>query len=279
MKEAHKRAIAMFRFGVISELVGRRDVQRGERERIIGELSEKQWEIPQSGRSSIGRSTIKEWLKRYEESGRKLESLFPKERSDAGSSRSMDSETELALVNLKREHPRDSLPVILLKARDQRILPVDFKVSVQSIYRIFKRHGVDRLEPVRKDRRRFEVEFPNELWQSDCMHGPKVMVEGKLQKTYLFSIIDDHSRLIPHAQFYPRENIDSYQDCLIQGLQKRGLPRKLYVDNGPCFRSGRLKYACASLGIALIYASAYSPAGKGKQVMRTHHQFYPVSSR
>ena len=97
------------------------------------------------------------------------------------------------------------------------------------------------------------MEYPNELWQSDCMHGPKVLVDGKLRKSYLFAAIDDHSRLIPHAQFYLRENIDCYRDCLIHALEKRGLPRKLYVDQRPAFRSEKIRYACASLGIALVH--------------------------
>jgi putative transposase len=45
---------------------------------------------------------------------------------------------------------------------------------------------------------------------------------------------------------------------------KRGLPRKLYLDNGPAFRSKHLEYATASLGIALIHARPYKPQGKGK---------------
>jgi putative transposase len=98
-----------------------------------------------------------------------------------------------------------------------------------------------------------------------------VMVEGKLRKSYLFAIIDDHSRLISHAQFYLRENIDSFRDCLIQALQKRGLPRRLFVDNGAPFRSHRLKYACARLGIALLHTTPYSPESKGKieRIMKT----------
>jgi putative transposase len=34
------------------------------------------------------------------------------------------------------------------------------------------------------------------------MHGPKIDVDGKMRKTYLFAILDDHSRLITHGQFY-----------------------------------------------------------------------------
>lgn len=139
MDQEQKDQIALFRFGVISELIGRRDLRRGERESLIRDLSGRQWEIPGSGRTRVSRSTIREWLRRYEESGRKLESLVPKERGDMGISRSIDAETEMALVNLKREYPEASLPVILKKGRQQKILPADFRASHQSIYRIYKR--------------------------------------------------------------------------------------------------------------------------------------------
>jgi putative transposase len=92
-------------------------------------------------------------------------------------------------------------------------------------------------------------------------------------------MIDDHSRLIPHAQFYLAENLDSFRDCLLAALEKRGLPRKLYVDNGSVFRSHKLKYACARLGIALLHATPYTPEGKGKieRFFRTlRQQFLPL---
>ncbi len=112
--------------------------------------------------------------------------------------------------------------------------------------------------------RKFEVQMSNDLWQSDCMHGPQVIHEGKSRKSYLFAFIDDHSRLIPHGQFYLKENIESYLDCFWIALRKRGVPRKLYVDNGPSFRSHRLQIGCASLQIGLTYARPYRPQGKGK---------------
>jgi hypothetical protein len=85
-----------------------------------------------------------------------------------------------------------------------------------------------------------------------------------MRKTYLFAVIDDHSRLIAHAQFYLRENIECYRDCLIQALEKRGLPRKLYLDNGSAFRTHQLRYACARLGIALLHSEPGVPEGRGK---------------
>ena len=264
MTEEFKRRIALFRFGVIGELVGRKDLSWGERERAIKKLAERDWDIPGSGRSRLSRTTIYEWLHRYVHSGGSLESLFPKTRSDAGSSRSIEEETEAALVALKRELPEATLPTLLKVARKRMIIGPRFGVSKQSLYRLFARYGLNEPRPPEEDRKRFEVAYPNELWQSDCMHGPSVMVEGKSRPSFLFGVIDDHSRLIAHAQFYLRENIDSYQDCLLQAFSKRGLPRKLFVDNGPTFRSERLRYACAALGVMLIYASPYSAASKGK---------------
>ncbi|CAO0824197.1 hypothetical protein DFAR_490009 [Desulfarculales bacterium] len=52
------------------------------------------------------------------------------------------------------------------------------------------------------DRRRFEAELLNDIWQSDALHGLMLLVGDKRRKTYLFAFIDDMSRLIAHAEFY-----------------------------------------------------------------------------
>jgi transposase InsO family protein len=137
-------------------------------------------------------------------------------------------------------------------------------VSYATIYRIFKQHGVSESDHVYPDRRRFEAELPNDIWQSDCLHGPKVLHEGRMKKAYLFAFIDDMSRLIPHGEFYLTERIDCYIDALTKALAKRELPRKLYVDNGPAFSTQVLRHAMASLGIALIHSRPYQPEGRGK---------------
>jgi len=262
--DAQKREqIALFRFGVITPLVGRKGLGWGEREKILGQITATTWEIPGSGRTTVSRSTVLKWLSRYERSGRAVESLKPHERGDKGKGRVLDPESELSLVNLRRQLPEVSVPVLLKEARRRNILGYE-EVSIQSIYRIFKRHGLDRQSTSPEDRRRFETELPNDLWQSDCLHGPRVVDVGRLRKSYLFAFIDDHSRLIPHAQFYLSENTDSFRDCLLHALQTRGLPRKLYVDNGAVFRTHRLKYACARLGISLLHSTPYTPEGRGK---------------
>ncbi len=229
MEEDFRERVALFRFGVITPLV-RRALSRGEREQILRSISSAEWSIPGSERTHIGRSTVLKWLSRYRQSGERIESLKPGSRADKGSTRALDSETEAALVELKRTHTDVSLTVLIAMARERGIIGQKLPASRQSLYRLFTRHGLERSTPAAVDRRRFETELPNDLWQSDCMHGPRVEVAGERRKTYLFAVIDDHSRLIAHAEFYLRENIASLRDCLIRAMQKRGLPRKLYCD-------------------------------------------------
>ena len=119
MDQELSERIALFRFGVISRLIDRH-LSRGERERIITEIVEGTWQIPGSPRTTIGRSTVEKWLTQYRKSGANIESLKPQARSDKGSCRSIDSETEAALLELKRQFRDYSLPALLSMARTFR---------------------------------------------------------------------------------------------------------------------------------------------------------------
>ncbi|MCF7939584.1 MAG: DDE-type integrase/transposase/recombinase [Spirochaetales bacterium] len=264
MDREKREAIAAFRFGVIYPLLDIEKGERGRKEEVLREISEKRWNIPYSKRSYISRATVLLWLKKYEQSGKKIESLHPAARSDNGGCRIMEPESELAFINLRKQFPKVSMPVFVGLAKERGVLPPDFDASLQSLYRIVKRHGLGKSARGREDRRKFEVEMPGDLWQSDALHGPRVIHEGRLRKSYMFAILDDHSRLITHAEFYLQENTRCFLDCFKKALRKRGIPRKLYVDNGAAFRSHKLTYGCAALGIALSYAKPYRPQGKGK---------------
>ena len=136
------------------------------------------------------------------------------------------------------------------------------ELNLSTIYRFLHQHNLMKIHDHQpEDRRKFEAELPNDMWQSDVMHGPLIAVGNKMKKA---RPADDHSRLITHGEFYLSEGIGSYVDALEKALLRRGLPRKLYVDNGPAFRSLHLEHIAASLGIALIHSRPYKPQGKGK---------------
>jgi len=260
-----KMEVAVFRYSVISDLVGTRTLDRGEQERIIQEKCSRRWEIPFSEKTSIGRSSIIRWMNLYKKSSNNLKSLYPRSRNDKGKSRVLDEETSLGLILLKKEMPKATVPHLIKEMNERKLITPGINIKESTVYNFLSQQDFSSLNGTKPaDCRKFEAELPNDLWQSDVMHGPRVEVDGKMRKTYLIAIIDDHSRLIPHAQFYLSEALPSYLVGLKEAFLKRGLPRKLYVDNGPAFRSKHLEYITASLNIALIHAKPYYPQGKGK---------------
>jgi putative transposase len=266
MTEQEKQEVATFRFSIIHELVDKAHLKFGDQEKLIKDKCAREWDIPNSDRTSIGRSTILGWVSKYRESGNNLKSLFPKDRDDRGKSRAYDKDTCLGLIHLRKEKPGLSVPVFSKIAKERRILPPDTSEDLSTLYRFLNSHGLmDREPSPSADRRKFEAELPNDLWQSDVMHGPKLDVGGeRARKTYLIAFIDDHSRLITHGQFYISEALASFKIAFEEALLTRGLPRKLYVDNGAAYKSKQLQFTSASLGIALIHAKPYTPQGKGK---------------
>ncbi len=265
MDDDKRQQIATFRFGVIHDLVGHVELEPGEQERLIREKCANKWRIPFSEKTHISRGTILRWMKLYRESGGKLESLCIQDRSDQGKSRAMDQETSLALISLRKEFPGATVPFLIEEMGKRKLVSPGVTLSLTTVYRFLHRHDLMELtRPVPEDRRKFEAELPNDLWQVDCMHGPRVEHEAKRRKTYLIAFMDDHSRLVPHGEFFLSESVKSFLMALEGALLTRGLPRKIYSDNGPAFRSHHVEHVTASLGVALIHARPYKPQGKGK---------------
>ena len=265
MTENEKQRVAIFRFSVIHEFVGGAALSRRGKRRLMKQKCARKWDIPFSDRTRISRSAILRWIRIYKDSGERLESLYPKGRSDIGKSRAIDKETGLNLIHLRQEMPEATVPVLIRTMKKRSLLLPDKELKPTTVYRFL--HAQNLMKPPedqKQDRRKFEAELPNDIWQSDVMHGPMVSVAERQRKSYLIAFIDDHSRLIPYARFYLSERLTSFLDAFEKALLKRGLPRKLYVDNGAAYRSKHLEHITASLGIALIHARPYKPQGKGK---------------
>ena len=265
MKDNEREEVALFRFGVISDLVGATRLDHGEFGRLVQEKSGQRWNIPYSGRTRLSPSTIRRWVALYDKSGRQLHALRPATRCDIGASRQVDEDTVLALCRLRKAKPALPVSQLIDEMQDKGLVSPGYTLHLSTAYRILKRSGLSGRpgsDPV--DRRRFEAEFPNDIWQSDVMHGPQVLVDGKKRKSYLIAFLDDHSRMIPHGAFYLSENLASWLEAFRVALATRGLPRKLYVDNGAAFRSRHLEKVCACLGIALTHTPPYTPQGRGK---------------
>ena len=81
---------------------------------------------------------------------------------------------------------------------------------------------------------------------------------------FLFAFLDDHSRLVPHAQFYWNEQLPRMEDCFKRAILRYGRPLAVYVDQGSVYRAGQFNTVCAVLGIQRIPGTPYYPEGRGK---------------
>jgi transposase InsO family protein len=280
MDQEKKKQIAVFRFGVIADFVTGVKLHRGEKQRLLAHKCARKWTIPYSNRTFIGRSTIRDWIASYQNGGSRLEALYPRDRADRGKSRSIDDETAANLICVRNEMPKATVDTLIAAMTQRQLISPSTRLNATNVWRFLHQHGLmPESQAPAVDRRKYEAELPNDIWQSDVMHGPRVLVNERRRKAYLIAFIDDHSRLVPFGRFYLSENLAAFLDAFEKALVKRGLPRKLYVDNGSAFRSRQLEHVCASLAIALIHATAYQPQGKGKierffRTVRT--QFLPT---
>jgi transposase InsO family protein len=141
------------------------------------------------------------------------------------------------------------------------------EVTMPVVYRLFKLHDRKAKANEAPDIRRFEAPACNDLWEIDALHGPKCIVrDGESRHTVvakLFVVIDQRSRLVTNAAFYPDESAESLIDCLWNAFSMRGLPRKCLTDNGAAMRDLRIRLGCADLGVQLTYCKPYKPRGKG----------------
>jgi putative transposase len=261
----HRQAVALFRYGLIADLVRLEPGAKG-LYALIEQKAAGEYTIPGSTRTRVAAETIRDWLKRYRQGG--FEALLPKPRADRGHSQGLPPEMVDALLSIKEANPGLSVRLAIQEARASAPIPTALPLPPSTVHRLFVRHGLMQKPGAagpEQDRRRFAFAQAGQLWMSDVMHGPSVLVGDRTKrKTYLIAFIDDATRVIPYAAFALAENTAAFLPLLKQALLRRGLPQRLYVDNGAHYRSQHLALVCAKLGIALIHARPYRPQGKGK---------------
>ncbi len=263
MDETQREAVALFRYGVISDLVSR-ELAAGEKERLLLEIAAKEWSVPGSGNRHIGRSTARDWMRQYQALG--FDGLKPAARRDHGSSRALSETVQDLLVQLHRERPEASIASLIKAVQISGQVDPKLRLATSTVYRFLAPYRKKVEAKTSPDARAFTYPHSGDLWMSDLMYGPRLQVAGRRagKKSYLYAFLDDATRMVPYAAFYELENAACFQEALKQALLRRGVPRKLYCDNGATFRTKHLQIICATLNIALIHTRPYQPRGRGK---------------
>ena len=192
------------------------------------------WAIPGSRRTRVGETTIRDWIRRYEEQG--FEGLLPKYRRDRAKPRRMPPEAIEAVLSIKGETPELSVRQVIKRARASGEIPADVPLPPSTLHRLFTREGLMVREQAgaAQDLRRFEFPFAGDCWQSDSMHGPAARDEnGRMRKTYLLVTLDDATRVVPYASFGFSENAAAFMLVFREAVFRRGIPDACMSTRGP----------------------------------------------
>jgi putative transposase len=276
---------ARFRFSVVGSLLSSPPA-RGALRAAIRSLAEKTWSHPVTGRDvSVAAGTIARWyytaLRQRDDP---VGALRRAVRKDCGKI-SLAATLAEQLVLQYRDHPDwsyqlhyDNL-VALVKADPSlgRLASYSTIKRYMQAHALLKKPGnLSHTRPgeARAERRRqtrevrsFEAAHVGALWHLDFHHGSKKVLSpgGQWQRPIALAILDDHSRLCCHVQWYLSETAQDLVHGLSQAIQKRGLPRALLTDNGSAMVAEELAEGLLRLGIVHERTLPYSPYQNGKQ--------------
>ncbi|EQD50946.1 integrase core domain protein, partial [mine drainage metagenome] len=191
-----QQTMALFRYGLIADLIHLPPGSKGIQARL-NDKAQHTYTIPGSQRTRVAAETLRDWLKAYRRGG--FDALLPNPRTDRGQSRTLPHAVAEVLLNLKEQRPELSIPLIIKTAQEQGTVPAELDLPRSTVHRLFSRAGLmhkDRDAPTDLDRRRFAYAHAGQMWMSDVMHGPTVLVgKGLRRKTYLIAFIDDATRV------------------------------------------------------------------------------------
>lgn len=233
-------------------------------------------------RLQISKRTLRRYLQQLREQGPRR--LARKKRSDAGQMRVFSPQILRRAQALLKQNPSRSVGMLMeLLRADPKVAPQAKKISPSTLYYHLRKAGHQftghrRGETPEVVRRRFEAQYPNQLWQGDARHGiplPHPEKPGKRKMTYLFGWVDDFSRKIIDARYYWDEKLPRMEDGFHRAVLRWGVPKRAYLDNGRVYISKHFLILVTDLGVKKIHHPAYSAWCKGKveSVMKTLKRF------
>jgi transposase InsO family protein len=262
---------ALFRHAILGDVLSR-SPRRGQLRPALKQLGQQTYQDHHGRSRRVAYKTLEEWYYKYRHGG--FDALKPQPRKDRTRSRVLADDLQQLILDMKREDPGRSAHVILRELELAGRIKVG-QASVSSVQRLLRRYGlsIPRMEWDHAARYRWEAAMCGELWQADALHGPMLMnpATGRNQRVIVFGLIDDRSRLIPYLEGGFGETEHRFLAVLYQAMARRGIVRKLLLDNHASFSGYDLRLLCAKLGVHLVHSRPGDAPSKGKieRVWRT----------
>lgn len=261
----HAEAVAIFRAMVIGPVV-QRSFSHGELAAGLRELSEQRFRPPEATSTrTYSVATLERWVYAYRADG--LTGLRPRPRSDRGFGQELPDELRELLLDIRREYPNASVPLIRQSLIDEGRMEPEL-VSEPTLRRLYAAHGLSR-RAVRPDggdkmRRRWQAEQPGAIWHGDVCHVTHIDIGGLTSPVRVHGLLDDASRDVIALEAHRTEKEVDMLGLLVDALRRHPRPDSLYLDNGSTYRGEILQTVCARLGISLLHAKPYDPQARGK---------------
>ncbi len=218
-----------------------------------------------------GRSpaTLKRYLKKIREDGTVL-ALQKRARKDKGKLTAFKPELLAEAVRLREENPkRITRKILELLGENPEFAEQAKTVCLGTLMRQLRQRGVTRRELRKKTKghRRFERDFPGDMWQFDYTDGPYLPDPehpGKRRKTQICVGVDDHSRLCVSCRAYWRGNWPSLEDAIRHAFSTWGLACSIFLDNAKVFSCNELVRILSELKVGLLHRTPRYPQSGGK---------------
>ena len=107
---AHVETVALFRYGLIADLLHLRPGDRSLHTRLR-EKATRDYEIPGTTRRRVAAETLRDWLYAYRRGG--FDGLKPRPRADQGRARALPQAVADQLCSLKEQHPAYSVALVI----------------------------------------------------------------------------------------------------------------------------------------------------------------------
>ena len=233
---------AQLRFAIIGPLFAA-PPPKGELRSALEDLSKKSWRHPTTGLPvDFSFATLERWYYTARRAQDPIQSLVRKQREDVGQSRQL---SQSLIDTLKQQYHAHKSWTVQLHYDNLAARVIDDNIlgrlpSYATVLRLMRANGWNRKKSSKRQTagsliaeerlesrevRSYEVDHVQGLWHLDFHHGSRQIItpQGRWVKPMLLAIMDDHSRLVCHCQWYLCETTEVLVHGVSQAIQKRGL--------------------------------------------------------
>ena len=262
MKQELAQDIALMRYSIISPLIVGLPEEYDSKEAYFRAASKRGTLHPNGTTVHPAPTSIKRWYQYYRKKG--FDGLLPTSRSDAGTSRKIDSDLEEQIRHLKTTYPRMSAAAIFRQLCENGSTNRN-KLSESTVNRFLNNLALKEKTTNNQDMRRYERPHVNEVWCGDSSVGPYLKTEdGKKHKVYVIALIDDASRYIVGIDVFFHDNFVNLMSVMKSAVAKFGVPKLFNFDNGSSYKNKQMDLLAARIGSTVHYDQPYTPTQKAK---------------